>query len=838
MKKTTTKRRVAWVAWILTVTMILPLLFIMPMGVLAEDELCPCTMPVEPPDDCTCGGKTLCGADDCICDDPPTKYDITTTGTTNGTVSRTINGVSVTSAAAGQIISLEARPSSNYEFVSWVIEPNMPDAGPGPIGTFVMPAYSVNITATFRQIPAPTTRTVIIGTATGGTAGASLTSGGAGTGSLSVEPGTTVYISATATTGYTFTSWNVPGSVNLANANSRTTSFTMPSSDVTIRPVFTATSASDTYNFTMNPASPSTWGSGRFRSRATSDAAWPTTWLVESQPIPAGHEVGLNAIITDDETHGFVHWEIVTGSSNTISSFTNDSITNRNRPSNATFKMPEGNVTIRPVFGVLHNITLTTNTPAGASAYGSPSASANGANSITKAATGARVTLTANPATGETFSHWEVVSPTTDFDNAKITNRSSATTAYFDMPNAAVRIQAVYGSTASAKVTGGSGIEIAFTQSGGNVTLEMSTSLVTDLIETAVGNTVALNVAGLEDAIRVNIPVTAVSQIADRSMRLELQMSEGTVLLDTAALRSALSQASSSNTNFSLSLHHPRSSELTTSQRDQLKSGDAVFSVSMLVGSRSITTFDGNATVAVSYSGTSASAVWRLLPTGLIEKVDSTYDASRRIMRFTVSGFSEFLIGSDDRVAYSSDSPFIDVQPQNWFYEDVLYVYNNNLMVGMTPQTFEPATNLSRAMVVTVLYRHAGQPSVANFTNPFVDVRPGLWYTDAIIWAAEYNVVSGTGPGIFSPTVNITRQDFAVILNNYMTMYLRKNPSPVRPLSSFSDQNAIAEYALPAIQTLNRLDILRGDNNRINPRGFATRAEAAAMLHRFVELVG
>ena len=186
--------------------------------------------------------------------------------------------------------------------------------------------------------------------------------------------------------------------------------------------------------------------------------------------------------------------------------------------------------------------------------------------------------------------------------------------------------------------------------------------------------------------------------------------------------------------------------------------------------------------------------------------------------------------------------PFTDVSESSWYYDDVKYVFENGLMNGTSDTLFSPRAHLTRGMVVTILYRAEDEPDVGDYDNPFTDVPEAQWFTDGVIWAAENEIVEGLGGGRFAPGVNITRQDLAVILMRYMN-YKEINLPVTMDWRIYADESAIAGYAMDAIQTLNKLGIINGVGENadgqtiIDPRGNATRAQAAAMLHRFIELI-
>jgi len=183
------------------------------------------------------------------------------------------------------------------------------------------------------------------------------------------------------------------------------------------------------------------------------------------------------------------------------------------------------------------------------------------------------------------------------------------------------------------------------------------------------------------------------------------------------------------------------------------------------------------------------------------------------------------------------DNPFEDISEGSWCYDDVMYVYHNGLMTGTsaTPMLFSPLQDLNRAMIVTILYRYENEPGVDGLDNPFDDVIMDTWYTDAVIWAAANGIVLGY-EGMFDPLGNITRQDLAAILVRYADFKEAELPS-VRAYQGFDDDEAIAEYAKDAVVACFEAGVINGkDGNIFDPRGNATRAEAAAMLHRFLLL--
>ena len=184
-----------------------------------------------------------------------------------------------------------------------------------------------------------------------------------------------------------------------------------------------------------------------------------------------------------------------------------------------------------------------------------------------------------------------------------------------------------------------------------------------------------------------------------------------------------------------------------------------------------------------------------------------------------------------------TELPFIDVRGDDWFYDDVAYVYENGLMNGTSETTFSPYISTTRGMIVTILYRMEGKPAVFE-ACPFTDVKAGAYYERAIVWAAENGIVKGYGNGCFGPDDQITREQMAAILYRYaknrgLDVSVGENTN----ILSYDDALDISEYAVPAMQWACGAQIIHGADGRLTPGAKATRAQVAAILHRFCENV-
>ena len=179
--------------------------------------------------------------------------------------------------------------------------------------------------------------------------------------------------------------------------------------------------------------------------------------------------------------------------------------------------------------------------------------------------------------------------------------------------------------------------------------------------------------------------------------------------------------------------------------------------------------------------------------------------------------------------------PFTDVSRTSWFYADAAFVYEKGLFSGTDSSTFSPDASMTRAMLVTVLYRLEGQPAVTG-SSSFADVKSGVYYERAVIWAAANGIVTGTGSASFSPDAKVTREQLAAILYRY-AQYRKLAPSANAKLNGFSDADNVSGYASAALGWAVAEGLVNGASGRLMPKGNATRAQVAAIFHRFVENV-
>ena len=179
-------------------------------------------------------------------------------------------------------------------------------------------------------------------------------------------------------------------------------------------------------------------------------------------------------------------------------------------------------------------------------------------------------------------------------------------------------------------------------------------------------------------------------------------------------------------------------------------------------------------------------------------------------------------------------NPFTDVSEKDWFYGDVMFVYENGLMLGTSKTLFSPYGTATRGMMATILWRMEGSPAPKG-KNSFTDVEAGKWYADAITWTAENGIFAGYGKDKFGPDDPITREQLAAIFYRYAD-YKGYDLTVKGNLDKFKDADKITDYAKTAMQWAVGSGLMKGKSgNLLDPQGTATRAEIAAMLHRFIE---
>lgn len=306
---------------------------------------------------------------------------------------------------------------------------------------------------------------------------------------------------------------------------------------------------------------------------------------------------------------------------------------------------------------------------------------------------------------------------------------------------------------------------------------------------------------------------------------LQVKFRSGTVTLDARALA-----ALDLHRDVAVSLASGAS--LNAAQQRALGSQAAAATLanaSVLVDGAAASCPAGSVRAAVAVNAADDLTAWSLADDGSISAVSGAYDAGQQTYAFDVV----------NGVTAIARFPFTDVVAGTWYYGAAAYAYNNGLFAGMTPTTFAPNATMTRAMLVSVLWRLAGAPA-PKAPNTFVDVPDGAWYTDAVTWAAENGVVSGIGGSRFDPSGFVTREQTAEILYNY-AHNKGYDVSARADLTAFPDAASVSGWAEEALSWANAAGLINGtvrDGQTIlDPQGSASRAQVAMILMNYVEHV-
>lgn len=178
--------------------------------------------------------------------------------------------------------------------------------------------------------------------------------------------------------------------------------------------------------------------------------------------------------------------------------------------------------------------------------------------------------------------------------------------------------------------------------------------------------------------------------------------------------------------------------------------------------------------------------------------------------------------------------PFADVSGSDWFYNDVRYVYEKGIMDGTGADRFSPNAPLTRAMIVTILYRMAGSPAMSGASD-FKDVDSNKWFAKAVAWAAANGIVNGYGSGLFGPNDPVTREQLAAILYRYAVYGGMTAVTLEENLGSFADTAQLSAYAIQAMNWAVGQGLINGSGSNLVPKAQATRAQVAAIIHRYLE---
>ncbi|MGI6751577.1 MAG: S-layer homology domain-containing protein [Anaerovoracaceae bacterium] len=364
---------------------------------------------------------------------------------------------------------------------------------------------------------------------------------------------------------------------------------------------------------------------------------------------------------------------------------------------------------------------------------------------------------------------------------------------------------------------------IEYTTTNNTAVVDLPESKVQEIINNTQDGKAVIDLSGAISTTQAILPKTALEGIGKAGLEISIQLVEGSLSMDLQALASIVNQTNGET--ITMGIENKGKLNLNELQSNAIQAGDNVYDISISSGNRNITNFEGKLNMTLPYDGPQPVAIWYLNDIGEREKIESTYKDG--FVYFTLSHLSLYIVGKDNR-----DMSFKDVKEENWFYESVKYVYENDLMNGTGDNRFSPDGVATRGMIVTILHRLEGLP--LGKENKFTDVEEGKYYVDSVVWASENGIVSGYGNNKFGPEDPITREQLAGILLNY-TKYKGNNVSLKADLERFEDSKEISDWAMDAMSWANAEELIQGDGKNLTPRGNATRAQVAAILYRFVK---
>lgn len=317
---------------------------------------------------------------------------------------------------------------------------------------------------------------------------------------------------------------------------------------------------------------------------------------------------------------------------------------------------------------------------------------------------------------------------------------------------------------------------------------------------------------------------------------LTASFSSGTVHLDSAAVQQI------GGGDVSVSVTEVPQENLSSQQKKAIEqaqcSAALVVDISVLANGQEQTSFgDGTLTISVPMPALIEGvqellSVWYVRDDGSIERMEGAYDAKTESYVFYTNHLSQYLLVYPEKTL-----AFTDVPMESYYYPAVLWAVENNITTGATEATFAPEEACTRAQIVTFLWRTAGAPQPTILENPFSDGTPGAYYENAVLWAVENGIVTGTTDTTFSPEAPCTREQTAAMLYRFAQAQGEDvSVGEDTNLLSFADAEAASPYAIPALQWAVGANILQGDGENLLPKATCTRAQIMTMLWRESEL--
>lgn len=340
--------------------------------------------------------------------------------------------------------------------------------------------------------------------------------------------------------------------------------------------------------------------------------------------------------------------------------------------------------------------------------------------------------------------------------------------------------------------------------------------------------------AEVKDAVTkstVVIPKSSMTEISGSSMDLGIDTSVGTISIPQKALAELVSKSQGSTVEIVI---EKMAVEKLTEEQNAVTEDSVVYDISIVSGDKHISYLGGQKIIIyLPYELKSGQlkekvTVWYMNDKGQLEKVNCKYDEKTKLASFATDHLSYYVVGYDNSISFD------DVTEKDWFYKYVMYAVEKGLFTGTGENIFGPNKPMTRSMLVTVLYRLEGKLDIAK-TASFTDIPSGQWYTDAVSWSVEKEIVKGITETEFKPENNITREQLSVMLYRYAASK-NKVSGIAGSIDSFTDKDKVSSWAVDAVKWAVGQGIMTGKSNgNLDPSGSATRAEVAAMLQRYIE---
>ncbi|MEA4987539.1 MAG: S-layer homology domain-containing protein, partial [Anaerovorax sp.] len=357
-------------------------------------------------------------------------------------------------------------------------------------------------------------------------------------------------------------------------------------------------------------------------------------------------------------------------------------------------------------------------------------------------------------------------------------------------------------------------------------------------------------------AVETMLQLSSVEELTKAEARLSVNSSIGNIIVENKTLKEVQKAAEGKEVSFQIArIDKNRASAKTLTEAQKKAVGEnPVYDVSILSGEKKIKTFGSQKlSILLPYtlkSGENAKqiAAWYLDDQGKLTKLTSKYDEKTKLVTFEINHLSCFVIGSN--ITTDANNGFNDVKKGQWYYDSITYLVEKGIVSGTTKNTFDPNANITRAEFTQILYGMAKNQAGASgsaitaesvkvdsneASKIFSDVKNTDWYAKAVAWAYTNGIVKGTKMAdnsiSFMPNAKITRQDMAVMIQNYIQKVEKKSITETNAGVSFADDTAVAPYAKDAVILMQKGGIISGikqedGSYKFAPKANATRAEA------------